>query len=123
MKRSVKLFRMIGSVIVIIFLTTAYKAPAVQTTAAVAPAVPSATDLQRVEKEAYEKFKNVTEGKNADYIPELAKVPSDLFGVVMGLAIVGFSPRVNDEGNSVRSAKAINYIVNELWLNIFGSGK
>jgi hypothetical protein len=30
---------------------------------------------------------------------------------------------VNDAGNSVRSAKAINYIVNELGLNIFGSGR
>jgi glutaminase len=45
--------------------------------------MPSAADLQRVVKEAYEKFKDVTDGKNADYIPELAKVPSELFGVVI----------------------------------------
>jgi glutaminase len=31
--------------------------------------------------EAHERFKSDNEGKNADYIPALAKVPSDLFGV------------------------------------------
>ena len=30
---------------------------------------------------AYTKYKNLKEGKNADYIPALAEVPSDLFGV------------------------------------------
>jgi glutaminase len=49
---------------------------------------------------------------------------SGIVAVVPGqMAIVAFSPRVNNAGNSVRSAKAINYIVNELGLNIFGSGK
>jgi len=48
-----------------------------------AQAIPSDADLQKVVKEAYEKFKDVKEGKNADYIPELAKVPSELFGVAI----------------------------------------
>jgi len=30
---------------------------------------------------------------------------------------------VNDANNSIRCAKAMNYIVNELGLNLFGSGK
>lgn len=30
---------------------------------------------------AYETFKNLNEGKNADYIPALAKVPSNYFGI------------------------------------------
>src|SRR5262249_21332739 len=34
-------------------------------------------------KEAYAKFKNDKSGKNADYIPALAKVPSDLFGITI----------------------------------------
>ena len=34
-------------------------------------------------KEAYEKFKNDTNGKNADYIPYLAKVDSKLFGIAI----------------------------------------
>jgi glutaminase len=33
--------------------------------------------------EAYEKYKDVDEGKNADYIPILTKTPGDLFGVVI----------------------------------------
>ena len=33
--------------------------------------------------EAYNKYKDLKEGKNADYIPELAKVPSDQFAIVI----------------------------------------
>jgi glutaminase len=32
---------------------------------------------------AYEKYKGLKEGANADYIPALAKVPSELFGIVL----------------------------------------
>jgi glutaminase len=32
---------------------------------------------------AYAKYRGVTEGKNADYIPALAKVPSQYFGIAM----------------------------------------
>jgi glutaminase len=44
---------------------------------------PSAADLQRVVNEAYAKFKDDKTGKNADYIPYLASVPSNLFAVVI----------------------------------------
>jgi len=44
---------------------------------------PSAADLQRVVNEAYAKFKDDHSGKNADYIPYLASVPSNLFAVVI----------------------------------------
>ena len=44
---------------------------------------PSAEALERVAKEAYAKFKDDTSGKNADYIPALAKVPSNLFGITI----------------------------------------
>lgn len=40
-------------------------------------------DYQRVVDEAYAKFKGVKEGANADYIPILATVPSEMFGVVI----------------------------------------
>jgi len=40
-------------------------------------------DLQGVVDKAYTKYKDLKEGKNADYIPILATVPSDLFGVVI----------------------------------------
>lgn len=39
--------------------------------------------LQAAVDAAHAKFKSVKEGKNADYIPILAEVPSELFGVVI----------------------------------------
>jgi len=57
--------------------------------AAFAPAVfADATALepdrfQAVVNEAYDRYKDVKEGENADYIPILATVPSDLFGVAI----------------------------------------
>jgi glutaminase len=41
--------------------------------------------LQQLVDEAHAKFKNDKDGKNADYIPILATVPSELFGVVIAL--------------------------------------
>lgn len=43
------------------------------------------TDLQTVVNEAYSKVKDMKGGKNADYIPFLAKVDSDLFGIAVCL--------------------------------------
>ncbi|MGD2007736.1 MAG: glutaminase A [Cellvibrionales bacterium] len=40
-------------------------------------------DLQSAVDEAYALFKDVDEGANADYIPILATVPSDMFGVAI----------------------------------------
>ncbi|HET7537525.1 MAG TPA: glutaminase A [Candidatus Didemnitutus sp.] len=43
----------------------------------------SADTLEKLAKEAYAKFKDDNGGKNADYIPALAKVPSSLFGITI----------------------------------------
>lgn len=48
-----------------------------------ATATPSAERLQQVVDEAYATYKNLEEGANADYIPILATVPSELFGIVI----------------------------------------
>jgi glutaminase len=40
-------------------------------------------DYERAVKAAYEKYRNLDEGKNADYIPALAKVDSHLFGIAL----------------------------------------
>jgi glutaminase len=45
--------------------------------------VPMEDPMQTAMTDAYNKYKDLTEGKNADYIPELAKVPSDLFAIVV----------------------------------------
>ncbi len=57
-------------------------------------------------------------------LPAKTGVGGGIVAVVPGqMAIVGFSPRVNDAGNSVRAAKAIQYITDQLGLSLFGPGK
>ena len=47
------------------------------------PVAPSRAQAEAVVKEAYDKFKSDTGGKNADYIPYLAQVDSKLFGIAI----------------------------------------
>jgi glutaminase len=54
---------------------------------------------------AYTKYKNLKEGKNADYIPALAEVPSDLFGV----SLVTVDGKTYNQGD-VRSMVSIQSI-------------
>ena len=51
--------------------------------AGAARAAEDAAAIEKALKEAHAKFAGVTEGKNADYIPALAKVPSKLFGIAL----------------------------------------
>jgi len=46
-------------------------------------ALPSADRLSTIVSEAHARFKDVKDGANADYIPILATVPSELFAVVI----------------------------------------
>jgi len=39
--------------------------------------------IQKAMDEAYAKFKDIKEGKNADYIKELAKVDPNIFGIAI----------------------------------------
>jgi glutaminase len=45
--------------------------------------IPSTTSLQSIVDEAHAKYQDLKDGKNADYIPILTTVPSDLFAVVI----------------------------------------
>ena len=47
------------------------------------PVAPRRELVEAVVREAYERFKSDTNGKNADYIPYLAQVDSKLFGVAV----------------------------------------
>jgi glutaminase len=47
------------------------------------PVAPSKAQVEAVVREAYEKFRSDTSGKNADYIPFLAQVDSKMFGVAV----------------------------------------
>jgi glutaminase len=51
--------------------------------AAAAPARAAAGDVGGAVNAAFQQFRGVTEGKNADYIPALAKVPSNYFGIAL----------------------------------------
>jgi glutaminase len=62
----------------------------VEQTEAVAPAPVAAqapgmapSQIESAIKAAYSKYKGLEEGKNADYIPALAKVPSKLYGITL----------------------------------------
>ncbi len=57
-------------------------------TAMLLPSLADAADrqarqFQRLVDEAHARYKGLTDGKNADYIPILATIPSDLFAVVI----------------------------------------
>jgi glutaminase len=47
------------------------------------PVAPTRAQMEAVVREAYEKFKSDSGGKNADYIPYLAQVDSKLFGIAI----------------------------------------
>ena len=58
-------------------------APALLTVAAQQAVAQGPADYDRAVKAAYEKYRNLDEGKNADYIPALAKVDPHLFGIAL----------------------------------------
>ena len=71
-----------------------------------AVAMLDAEQLQKVVTEAHAKFKDVKEGKNADYIPILKTIPSELFGVVIATrdgthATSAFVPFNPGDGNTL----------------------
>lgn len=61
-------------------LAMAVAAPALAKGPAPDPAI---KDFQRVVDAAHARYKDLKDGKNADYIPILTETPSDLFGVVI----------------------------------------
>ncbi len=70
----------LGALLVATTLTLAPLSSLAQKTS---PVAPNRAQVEAVVKEAYEKFKNDTGGKNADYIPYLAHVDSKLFGIAI----------------------------------------
>ena len=69
--------------ILMTFATTFVSAPLSMVGQKVSPVAPPKAQVEATVREAYEKFKNDTGGKNADYIPYLAKVDSKLFGIAI----------------------------------------
>jgi glutaminase len=62
-------------------------------------------DVDTALKAAYDKYKTLKEGKNADYIPALAKVDSNIYGI----ALVGVDGKVHTAGD-IKSEVSIQSI-------------
>ena len=75
------------------------------------PVAPRQEQIQAIINEAYNKFKGETRGKNADYIPELAKVDSKLFGIAVvstdnqSVAVGDTKNRTSCVGEACRSSR------------------
>jgi glutaminase len=59
-------------------------------------ATPAPSAIAKALQAAHARFKELKEGKNADYIPALAKVPSRLFGI----ALVSTDGKIYSEGDA-----------------------
>src|SRR5438034_1431947 len=73
-----------AKILVAIFILTALiGAPLATPGQKASPVAPRKAEVEAVAREAYDKFKSDTSGKNADYIPFLAHVDSKMFGVAI----------------------------------------
>ena len=72
--------RIVIALFVVMTFTTAPLSALAQKTS---PVAPGKAQVEAVVREAFEKFKSDTGGKNADYIPYLAQVDSKLFGIAI----------------------------------------
>ena len=68
--------------VVVASCVTPYPAVQAQSTN-VSPVAPRREYVEQIIREAYEKFRGDTSGKNADYIPYLAQVDSKMFGIAV----------------------------------------
>lgn len=76
--------RMVAKYVLIAALVTSNLAPlSISAQVSRSPVAPRRELVEAVVREAYEKFKSDTNGKNADYIPYLAQVDSKLFGIAV----------------------------------------
>lgn len=69
--------------ITLFVVTTFVSAPLSALGQKASPVAPNRAQVEAVVREAYDKFRSDTSGKNADYIPYLAQVDSKLFGVAV----------------------------------------
>src|SRR5688572_31821793 len=75
--------RLSSQIAVVLFVTTLVMAPLSVLGQKASPVAPNRAQIEAVVREAYDRFRNDTGGKNADYIPYLAQVDSKLFGIAI----------------------------------------
>jgi glutaminase len=77
--------------------------PTISSCASTGP-LPAAEGMRALVAEAHERFKSVSEGKVADYIPALATVPGELFGVcVVGTSGITYAAGDTEYEFSIQS--------------------
>jgi len=107
-RRALPLLALLAAASQLLFIVDAAAQTAAKSATAISPVAPRYEQVQAVVQEAYDKFKNETRGKNADYIPVLAKVDPKLFGV----AVVSTDNRTVSVGDvkSVFSIQSISKV-------------
>src|SRR6186713_2233787 len=83
LRKRVQTRMLVAIFILMSFATTFVSGPFAALAQKVSPVAPAKAQVEATVKEAYEKFKGDTGGKNADYIPYLAQVDSKLFGIAI----------------------------------------
>jgi glutaminase len=73
----------VTKILTVVLAVTAFASIVSSAQTARSPVAPKRELVESVVREAYDKFKGDTNGKNADYIPYLAKVDSKLFGIAV----------------------------------------
>lgn len=81
MNRNFSLLILRSVLVLALIVPAAYAQAAPAKGGRVSPVAPTKEQVQTLVNQAYQKFKSNTEGKNADYIPELGKVNSNYWGV------------------------------------------
>src|SRR6267142_2025577 len=71
------------NLLMLVIVTTLVSAPLSVLGQKASPVAPRKEEAQAAVREAYDKFKDDTSGKNADYIPYLAQVDSNMFGIAV----------------------------------------
>jgi len=79
MLRKIQTRMLVATFVVVTFVST----PLAALGQKASPVAPAKAQVEAVVREAYEKFRSDTSGKNADYIPFLAQVDSKMFGVAV----------------------------------------
>src|SRR6201987_4284037 len=73
----------VTKILTVVLAVTAFPSMVSSAQTARSPVAPKRELVESVVREAYDKFKGDTNGKNADYIPYLAKVDSKMFGIAI----------------------------------------
>jgi hypothetical protein len=85
-------------------------AVALSTLAAAAAQAQTPAEIEAALKAAHSKYQGLKEGKNADYIPALAKVDSNIYGIASSATVrstLGTSVKVSSRRSPVHAGEGL----------------